>query len=195
MKRRGAAAPDALASGAESPCAREERRGAGRQYGFRSDRSMQDDLLISAKTPRVGARPAAAPTRPKMRLARRTASLCVALGVALAVGCRSVPALRPGSHPSREIDFEATAYSITGTTASGQQTRPWTLAADPAIIPLGARIAVRGAGAYSGEYIVTDTGPGVKGHRIDIFLQDPAEAKRFGRRHVRVERLESQPAD
>jgi 3D (Asp-Asp-Asp) domain-containing protein len=97
--------------------------------------------------------------------------------VAIGVGCSA-------------LRVEATAYSTTGTTASGKQTRPGTVAADPSVLPLGSRISIRGAGAYSGEYTVTDTGPGVKGRRIDIFLADGAAAKRFGRRQVQVERLE-----
>ena len=64
------------------------------------------------------------------------------------------------------------------------------MAADPSVLPLGSRIRVHGAGAYSGVYTVTDTGPAVNGHEIDIFMPDGAEAKRFGRRRVQVEILE-----
>ncbi len=93
------------------------------------------------------------------------------------------PALRAG-------EFDATAYSLTGTTASGMQTRPGIVAADPAVLPLGTRIRVRGAGAYSGVYVVADTGRGIRGREIDIFIPDLVQAKRFGRRRVRVEVLE-----
>ncbi|HYI95678.1 MAG TPA: 3D domain-containing protein [Bryobacteraceae bacterium] len=83
--------------------------------------------------------------------------------------------------------FAATAYSSEGETASGKQTREGrTVAADPKILPVGTRIQVEGAGPYSGEYIVHDTGPKVKGREIDIFIDAPAEAKRFGRKTVRV---------
>jgi rare lipoprotein A len=115
-------------------------------------------------------------------------------GVAVLVACfgcgplRGAPA-RPAP-PPQLLEFEATAYSITGTTASGKQTRPGIVAADPAVLPLGSRIRVHGAGAYSGVYIVADTGSGVNGREIDIFIQDGAEAKRFGRRRVQVEILE-----
>jgi len=67
------------------------------------------------------------------------------------------------------------------------QTHTGIVAADPAVLPLGSRIRVHGAGAFSGVYTVTDTGPGVKGREIDIFIPDGAEAKRFGRRRVHVE--------
>jgi len=111
--------------------------------------------------------------------------------LAAGLGCgplRGAPA-RP-TPPPRLLEFEATAYSVTGTTASGMQTRRGIVAADPAVLPLGSRIRVHGAGAYSGVYTVTDTGPGVKGLEIDIFIPDGTEAKRFGRRRVHVEILE-----
>jgi len=116
------------------------------------------------------------------------------LGVAVlsaGVGCaplRGAPA-RP-IPPPRLLEFEATAYSVTGTTASGTQTRRGIVAADPRVLPIGSRIRVHGAGAYSGVYTVTDTGPAVKGREIDIFIPDGAEAQRFGRRRVHVEILE-----
>ncbi len=65
------------------------------------------------------------------------------------------------------------------------------MAADPAVLPLGSCIRVHGAGVYSGLYTVTDSGRGVKGLEIDIFMPDGAEAKRFGRRRVHVEILET----
>jgi hypothetical protein len=46
-----------------------------------------------------------------------------------------------------------------------------------------------GAGAYSGEYLVEDTGPAVKGKIIDIKVGSTAEAVKFGRRNVFVEVL------
>jgi 3D (Asp-Asp-Asp) domain-containing protein len=69
------------------------------------------------------------------------------------------------------------------------QTRPGIVAADPKILPLGSRIRVQDAGSYSRVYTVADTGPAVKGREIDIFIPSGDEAKRFGRRRVRVEVL------
>ena len=115
-------------------------------------------------------------------------------GIAVLVAClgcgplRGAPVRPPA--PPRLLEFEATAYSETGTTASGMQTRPGIVAADPAVLPLGSRIRVYDAGAYSGVYTVADTGPGLNGREIDIFIPDVAEAKRFGRRRVHVEILE-----
>jgi peptidoglycan lytic transglycosylase len=86
----------------------------------------------------------------------------------------------------RPLRFTATATTITGTTAKGTFTRRGGVAADPAILPLGSRIRVSGAGAYSGVYSVTDTGPAIKGRRIDIYMPNRTAAKRFGRKPVMV---------
>jgi 3D (Asp-Asp-Asp) domain-containing protein len=101
-----------------------------------------------------------------------------------------VPVGAPAPPAPRLRLFNATAYSIEGTTASGVPARSGVVAADPAVLPLGTRIRVHDAGPYSGKYVVSDTGRAIKGNDIDIYLRDDAEAKRFGKRPVRVEVLE-----
>jgi 3D (Asp-Asp-Asp) domain-containing protein len=89
---------------------------------------------------------------------------------------------------AKKLKFTARAYAIEGTTASGEETQAGrTIAADPEILPLGTRIFVSGAGRYSGEYVVTDTGQLVKGRRLDIYMTSYREAKRFGVRPVTVQ--------
>ena len=82
--------------------------------------------------------------------------------------------------------FIATAYSVEGTGASGKWSHPGTVAADRKVLPLGTRIRVYGAGRYSGEYTVEDTGGSVDGHHIDLYMPRHADAKRFGRQRVKV---------
>jgi 3D (Asp-Asp-Asp) domain-containing protein len=120
----------------------------------------------------------------------------VVMGCLLAVGCaksKPQPAppmiAKPEAPPTEVQTFSATAYSIEGKTASGAQTRKGIVAADPKVLPLGSRIRVSDAGAYDGEYVVHDTGPAIKGQEIDIYMPNDAEAKRFGRRSVKVEVL------
>lgn len=103
----------------------------------------------------------------------------------------SVPPPPPPAPSPAMKEFEATAYSIEGKTASGGQAREGICAADPKVLPLGSRIRVLDAGQYSGEYVVTDTGRTIDGHEIDIYLANDAEAKRFGRKKVRVEVISS----
>ena len=117
---------------------------------------------------------------------RRAVAVTVLLA---AFGCGPVHTVPAPPAPQR-LEFEATGYSVTGTTASGMQTRSGIVAADRTVLPLGSRIRVYDAGKYSGVYTVTDTGPRVNGREIDIYIPDGAEAKRFGRRRVHVDILE-----
>lgn len=82
--------------------------------------------------------------------------------------------------------FIATAYSVEGTGASGKWSHPGTVAVDRDILPLNSRIRVFGAGRYSGDYTVEDTGSKVDGHHIDIYMPSQKEAKAFGRQRVKV---------
>jgi 3D (Asp-Asp-Asp) domain-containing protein len=81
--------------------------------------------------------------------------------------------------------FIATAYCLKGRTATGGGVRRGVVAADPRVLRLGSTIFL-GAGSYSGEYKVTDTGGSVRGRKIDIWVPSCAEARRFGRRTVTV---------
>jgi rare lipoprotein A len=91
-----------------------------------------------------------------------------------------------GAPRSKELHLWATAHSVEGITAAGTWSRPGTVAADPAVLPLGSKIRVSGAGNYSGEYSVEDTGSAVKGPHIDIYMKSNAEAKQFGKQRVTV---------
>ena len=81
--------------------------------------------------------------------------------------------------------FKATAYCLRGKTASGTRVRKGIVAADPRVLPLGTRISVS-AGKYSGTYTVADTGGRIKGRILDVWVPSCAEARRFGRKSVKV---------
>jgi 3D (Asp-Asp-Asp) domain-containing protein len=123
----------------------------------------------------------------------RTAIAVLALAAA---SCAPQPAPQPmpvpqAPQPAPELmAFEATAYSIEGKTASGDRAREGVVAADPKHLPLDTRIRVHDAGPYSGEYVVADTGRTIKGREIDIYIADDREAKKFGRKNVKVEILQ-----
>ena len=85
--------------------------------------------------------------------------------------------------------FTATAYCLKGRTATGGGVRRGIIAADPRVLRLGSDIFL-GAGSYSGQYKVTDTGGAVKGRRIDIWVPSCSEARRFGRRTVQISMVE-----
>jgi 3D (Asp-Asp-Asp) domain-containing protein len=83
----------------------------------------------------------------------------------------------------------ATAYCQTGTTKSGERTRPGIVAADPRVLPLGSKIRIIKPERYAGVYQVMDTGSSIKGRRLDVFIPSCKDARRFGRQPVMV-RLE-----
>jgi 3D (Asp-Asp-Asp) domain-containing protein len=84
--------------------------------------------------------------------------------------------------------FTATAYCLKGRTAMGHGVRRGIIAADPRVLRLGSKVNLN-AGAYSGQYLVSDTGGRIKGKKIDIWVASCAEARRFGRRTVSVASL------
>jgi 3D (Asp-Asp-Asp) domain-containing protein len=88
----------------------------------------------------------------------------------------------PASLP---VSYIATAYSLRGRTASGKLVSQGIIAADPKILPLGSRVHLQ-AGAWSGEYLVADTGGSIKGRKIDIWTPSTRAAMRFGRRTVKL---------
>lgn len=81
--------------------------------------------------------------------------------------------------------YSATAYCLKGRTASGSGVRRGIIAADPRHLPLGTRVQVS-AGAWTGTYIVADTGGKIKGRKIDLWVPNSSEALRFGRRTVHI---------
>jgi 3D (Asp-Asp-Asp) domain-containing protein len=85
------------------------------------------------------------------------------------------------------LRMTATAYCLTGETATGTQAKSGTVAADPKVLPMGTTIRVTGLlSSRPQTFTVADTGPAVKGNEIDIFISDCARAKKFGRRPVQV---------
>jgi 3D (Asp-Asp-Asp) domain-containing protein len=112
------------------------------------------------------------------------AAFLIAILYVTGVTAEAVPARK-----AARKTFTAVAHSIEGESANGSSSRKGTVAADPRVLPLGSRIRVRGAGAYSGEYTVIDSG--VKGNVIDIYMASGSEARKFGRKKVDVEILAS----
>lgn len=76
-------------------------------------------------------------------------------------------------------------YAIT---ASGKRTSEGrTIAADPRVLPMGTKVYIEGVG----ERIVEDTGSAIKGHKIDVFIEDLDQALEFGRKsNIRVKIIE-----
>jgi 3D (Asp-Asp-Asp) domain-containing protein len=83
------------------------------------------------------------------------------------------------------LNFRATAYALSGRTRSGAYVRRGVIAADPRVLPLGSVVQVQ-AGKWSGVYTVHDTGGKIKGNIIDVWVPTTREARRFGRRPIKL---------
>lgn len=97
----------------------------------------------------------------------------------------SSSAITKSTAASSAMSFKATAYALRGRTASGAGVRRGIIAADPRVLPLGTRVQIS-AGAWSGTYVVADTGGVIKGRIIDVWVPNNAEARKFGRRKITV---------
>lgn len=90
------------------------------------------------------------------------------------------------------IDVSATAYGPTGyNTATGVPPTEGTIAVDPNVIPLRSKVYVKGNYGDYGVCRAEDTGGGIKGNRIDVYLGYVGEnwyeeAMQFGIRSMRV---------
>jgi 3D (Asp-Asp-Asp) domain-containing protein len=93
------------------------------------------------------------------------------------------------------LDMEATAYEpgprscgrfATGYTATGIKAEKGVVAVDERVIPLGTRLYIPGYGFA----LAADRGGAIKGMRIDLCFATYDEAIRFGRRRLKVYRLD-----
>jgi 3D (Asp-Asp-Asp) domain-containing protein len=82
----------------------------------------------------------------------------------------------------RLLTVTATAYSLTGRTATGLPLAIGVVAVDPSVIPLGTRMTIPGYG----EAVAADTGGAIRGAVIDVWLPTEAQARAWGRRAVTV---------
>jgi 3D (Asp-Asp-Asp) domain-containing protein len=121
-------------------------------------------------------------------------AICVGVGSLLISRAQTSAAPPAASHHAHSRTkngiYVATAYAVTGITASGEWTHRHVVAADSDILPIGSRVRVKRAGRYSGEYVVADTGAKIQGRKLDIYMPSAAECRKFGIRKVRVQVLQ-----
>ncbi len=88
---------------------------------------------------------------------------------------------------SRVLTMTATAYTHTGyRTATGVYPYRGVVAVDPKVIPLGTKLYIDGYGYGT----AMDIGSSIRGNKIDVFVDTEKEARKWGRRSVRVYILE-----
>ncbi len=120
--------------------------------------------------------------------ARAKVSMTIRKTISSKVAREMTPLVASASNvapPTVAQSFVATAYSLQGRTASGLVVGKGMIAADRSVLPLGTSVRIE-AGTYTGVYLVTDTGGGVRGRRIDVWVPSTSEARRFGRRSIRL---------
>jgi 3D (Asp-Asp-Asp) domain-containing protein len=85
------------------------------------------------------------------------------------------------------VTFTATAYCTGTVTSAGVAPQRGVAAADRSVLPTGSIVELdTGEPMMSGLYTVLDTGPNMKGRRIDLYTKNCADAVRFGRRSVQL---------
>ncbi|MHB1126271.1 MAG: 3D domain-containing protein [Bacillota bacterium] len=91
-----------------------------------------------------------------------------------------------GFDVSQPLQVKATAYDACikctgktdGITKSGTKAQPQhTIAVDPELIPLGAQVFIPSLG---GVFTAEDIGGAIKGNRVDVYMNNHAEALQFG---------------
>jgi 3D (Asp-Asp-Asp) domain-containing protein/peptidoglycan hydrolase CwlO-like protein len=82
----------------------------------------------------------------------------------------------------RTVTVVATGYSMGGATSTGVPVCWGTIAVDPSVIPLGARMTIPGYG----DGVAGDTGSAVRGATVDLWFPTPQQAFKWGRRVVTV---------
>lgn len=76
----------------------------------------------------------------------------------------------------RTTPMLATAYCLHGHTANGDETHHGSIAVDPDVIPLGRHLWVQGYGWG----VADDTGGGIRGNHVDVWMASCSAAIRWG---------------
>ncbi|MBO7207998.1 MAG: 3D domain-containing protein [Kiritimatiellae bacterium] len=74
-----------------------------------------------------------------------------------------------------------------GLTSTGKKAARGTVAADPKILKMGTKLEIPGYGTG----VVEDIGGAIKGRHIDLWFPTHEEAKRWGKRYLRIKVIES----
>jgi 3D (Asp-Asp-Asp) domain-containing protein len=109
-------------------------------------------------------------------------------GAAVGAGGTPVAAVDPNVVPTGVTSlgpFTVLCYTIVGRTATGVPTSTEVVAVDPKVIPLRTRIFIKGVGWRT----ALDTGGGIKGNKLDIWLPTAADCRNFGVRTLEAFKL------
>lgn len=83
----------------------------------------------------------------------------------------------------KKMIVSATAYSGDSITATGTVPKWGTIAVDPNVIPYGTKVYIPQFGKY---FIAEDCGGGIKGNKIDIFMNSESQCNSWGKRTIDI---------
>lgn len=83
----------------------------------------------------------------------------------------------------KKIIVKATAYAGDGITSTDIVPRWGVIAVDPSVIPYGSRVYIP---AFKKVFVAEDCGGGIKGKRIDIFMNSEKEARNWGVKTIEI---------
>ena len=91
------------------------------------------------------------------------------------------------SSSKKSMVVSATAYSGDGITATGTKPKWGTIAVDPSVIPYGTKVYIPRFGKI---FIAEDCGGGIKGNKIDIFMNSDSQCNSWGVRNISIQILD-----
>ena len=91
------------------------------------------------------------------------------------------------SSSKKSIVVSATAYSGDGITATGTKPKWGTIAVDPNVIPYGTKVYIP---RFGKTFIAEDCGGGIKGNKIDIFMNSDSQCNSWGVRNISIQILD-----
>lgn len=91
--------------------------------------------------------------------------------------------VRSNNTKGNKMTVSATAYSSGTITSTGTRPRWGTIAVDPRIIPYGAKVYIP---KFNMTFVAEDCGGGIKGNRIDIFMNSSSACYNWGVRSIDI---------
>ena len=90
------------------------------------------------------------------------------------------------SSVKKKLTVKAYAYTGGGYTAMGTKAKYGTLAVDPKVIPYGTKVYIKELGKV---FTAEDCGGGIKGNKIDIYMNSSADCNKWGVKTITIEIL------
>lgn len=88
-----------------------------------------------------------------------------------------------GSKSGNKMVVSATAYSGDSITSTGTTPKFGTIAVDPSVIPYGTKVYIP---RFGQTFIAEDCGGGIRGNKIDIFMNSESQCNNWGKRSIDI---------